>query len=151
LAEQLTKGLDLMSRESSPSEKKKESPSEKKKKSPSENKKDKPTIKEIFVDNYRNKCELFEEIQDIFSKIEEMESKGKKLTLIMEKKLMDTQKALKKKDIGLNEIKKVNDDYSNLIKIILELGKKFQEGYALIKKIKSIYLNQYDKKRRKYN
>ena len=113
-----TKGLNIISGESSSSEKQK----------------DKPTIKEIFVDNYRNKCELFGEIKDIFSKIEEVESKGKKLTLIMEKKIIDKQKTLKKKDIGLDEIKKVNDDYSNLIKQILEIGKKFQNEYDSIKK-----------------
>lgn len=57
----------------------------------------------------------------------------------MEKKLINIQNKLKNKDIGINEIKKVNDDYSKLIKKILELDKIFKDGYALIKKIK--YLN----------
>ena len=96
------------------------------------------TIKETFIDPYRNICELFEEIKDIFSKIEGNESKGKKLTLIMDKKLINIQNKLKNKDIGINEIKKVNDDYSKLIKKILELDKIFKDGYNAIKKDENI-------------
>ena len=96
------------------------------------------TIKETFIDPYRNISELFEEIKDIFSKIEGNESKGKKLTLIMDKKLINIQNKLKNKDIGINEIKKVNDDYSKLIKKILELDKIFKDGYNAIKKDENI-------------
>ena len=96
------------------------------------------TIKEMFTDPYRNICELFEEIKDIFSIIEGMESKVKKLTLIMEKKLINTQNTLKNKDIGIYEIKIVNDDYTNLMKKILELGKNFKNEYNTIKKDENI-------------
>ena len=81
------------------------------------------TIEEIFINTYRNISKLFEKIEDIFSKIKEMEIKGKKLTLIIEKKLT-----------GKDEIKRVNDDYSNLIKKIVGLGKNFKKEYNSIKK-----------------
>ena len=96
------------------------------------------TIKGIFTDPYRNICELFEEIKDIFSKIEGIESKGKKMTLIMEKKIFNIQSTLKNKDIGINEIKILNDDFSKLITKILELGKNFNKEYNSIKKDETI-------------
>ena len=96
------------------------------------------TIKEILIDPYRNISELFEEIKDIFSKFEVMESKGKKLALIMKKKLINIQNLLKNEDIGIDEIKNVNDDYYKLITKILELDINFKKEYNSIKKEETI-------------
>ena len=80
---------------------------------------------------YIDMCEAFEEIEDLFLKIERVDYRRKKLNI---NKLYNLDKNINFHNIGIKEIYLVYRKFSSLIEKILEFGKNFKEEYNKIKK-----------------
>jgi myosin protein heavy chain len=86
----------------------------------------------LISSSYRKIVVSFEIIEEIFLKIKELEFKEKKLNL--NNLIKNSLNTLKDKDIGINELEKVNDDYYQLKNKILKLGENFFKDYYIKKK-----------------